>query len=673
MVSIPVPRIAFFGLVTLSLGGLAGCQTAAPVGAPAPAATTTATVAEATATFRSDLQDARQRAWQTALDIARVYRQVPAAQCPGLAGLARDLEDTRLRITGPWGAQLDQLDSAVLITRNPNFWRASMELSPSDGSLLLLQAVVHAAAGEIWMANRVLMATTQLLPIDARTRPLYLAHTYGMGAIILDSIEGIDERTNRAAPAEVDRVYREALATWPGNALVLTAMIELRARRAVQESPSRRTTGARLDDAVRAAALGLAAAEIDRLHRIDPISAAPYRGDAGAREAGQRLLAQWQRLSDRAVVLGHKEVAELVSDLERAEAPELALVLQRLLVVARGFASPGDAVTWRRILPQVLPPAEAQALLDDWAEGRIVTIALSGLAPGEDEWTGDPATNPLLRQQLDRELGERDFRVEMLRQQPTALATALRERGEVHHRAGRLEAALADFAEAEVAGGGNPWLGIARAGVLADLQRDAEATAELARARQHEGARAEADFDLAVLHFARGRYAEARVLFRAEARRVPAVGWPSILADLSARRDGESERRLLVHSRELAPPGSWLARCLSFALGQLTEEELLRRAREGADMTIAGQLSEAHFLIAQVRLAQGDTVNGIRHLEGCVGAGMSNMIEYRLARQELRRLVPEPAAPADAKPAEPAKPRDPAETPAGSSWGASPV
>lgn len=616
---------------------LGGCATVAPTSPPA-----SPSVAAVPDSFREDLWDARLRAWQTVLDLTRVYAQIPAGQCPGVSALVKDIDAARRRIATADGPQLDELDVDALVTHNLHFWRASLEIAPTDGSLLLLQAMLFASAGEVWRANRVLMATTQLLPIDARTRPLYLAHTYGLGALILDSIAGIDARTAGADVKDVEAVYLDALRVWPENALVLSALIELRARAAMNGSgtDARRAT-TEIEAQRRAESLAASLPEIERLHAIDPINAAAFRGDAAARVAGQKLLANWQRLSDRGVALGHKEISEIVAELEKAEAPELALILQRLLVVSRGFASPGDAITWRRLLPQLLDPAAADELLTLWSEGGINTVALSGPDPAELEWTGDAAANPILRHQLDRELGERNFRIDMLRNQPVALAQAYRERGQLHSRAGRHEAALADFDAAARLQSRDPLLGLARASVLVDLQRDAEAEAAFKVLLGAKPGRERAELELGVFRFGQGRYEEARGHFRSEARRDSSAGWPAVFADLAARRAGGSERRLVARSLEDAAPDSWLAHCLWYLQGGINEENLLRRAREGGELTVAAQLSEAYFLLAQVSLAAGDRSSAIAHLESCISTGMTGRTEFRLARLELRRLAPE--------------------------------
>lgn len=635
-------------LAGLTFGGCATVKSPAPGAAASPAPPPPSAGAEAAAaSFHPDLRDARARAWQTALDIARVYALIPEAQCPGIAALVRDIEEARRRVSAAGSAQLDELDADALVTRNPNFWRASLEIAPTDGSLLLLHAMLLASAGEVWRANRILMATTQLLPIDARSRPLYLSHTYGLGAIILDSVEGLDARTAGVDAARVESIYREALAAWPGNVLVLSALVELQER-----------TAAGRDDAQAAPT-----PDVERLFALDPINAAPYRGDAEARQHGRKLVAQWQRLGNRSLAFGHKDIGEMIAELERAEAHELALVLQRLLVVTRGFASPGDTMAWRRLLPRLIGEPAAEAIMTDWAEGSINTVALTGSDPDAGEWPGDPAANPILRFQLERELGERTFRIEMLRAQPGARAQAYRERGLLRSQAGLFPGALADFEAAIELAGREPSLLLGQAAVHAALQRDAEAEALFAELAAGRESRQLAAVELGAFRYGQGRFAEARTSFRDEARRRPESGWPAILADLAARRTGGAERRLVARSLARLPAGSWLAYCLRFVQGETGADELLRRAREGGELEVAGQLSEAYFLLAQTELAAGNEAGGIAHLESCIGAGMANMIEFRLARLELRRLAPEREARLREPPAEPGSRRAPPAAP----------
>lgn len=612
-----------------------GCASVAPAPAPAISAERRAEM------FRADLSEARLRSWRTVLDIADAYGKIPADHCPGIAAFLRDLAVARRLVeVAPGRTELDRLDIGTLVTRNPNFWRASLEIAPNDGSFLLLHATLLAAGGEIWRANRVLMATTQLLPLEPRTRPLFLAHVYGLGALIMDSVAGIDERAKGLDLEATADLYRQGLAVWPRNGLLLGGLLDLAMQKRLARE-GRREIGDEARDALLGEVVASLPDVVNRLHAVDPVAAAGFRGDADARRHGRDLQRQWSVLTDSDLTLGYKEVAELAAALEKAEAHELALVLQRLLVVSRGFATPGDFVVWRRLLPLVVGEETAVPLLAAWERGEINSVAISGLAGGENDWAGDPAINAMLRQQIEREIAERSFRIEMLAGQTLLQANAYRERGIFHGRAGMHEAALADLEAAAKLIGSSPLLAVDRAVVMAGMGRDEEADQLLADVSKKPADRPLATLELGVLRFGQGRHREARDLFRQEARREPASGYPALLAELAARRLGESESRLVERSRRSVPAQAWVAACLGFVEGVLSADEFYGRAREGGDLRVAEQLSEAHFVVAQVELAAGNLDRGIQALEACISTGMSGMIEYRLARRELQRLAPE--------------------------------
>lgn len=621
-------RLLFF--ITIGSWFLSGCTS------PSARLTWAEPAAES---FRQDLQGARLRAWQTALEITAAFAAVPAEDCPGIAALVADIQTARARVEAGGTPDLSLLDVDALVTRNPHFWRASLEVAPSDGSILLLHATLLASGGELWRANRILMATTQLLPLEAGTRPLYLMHAYNFGAVIMASVDGLDQRAARAGPARAERVYEDALAVWPRNVLALSGLLELKLRRQIgDESAGERSPGR---EAAVDAAVATLQPEIRRMVALDPLTASGYRGDPTLREQGRDLIGLWLRLSDSRSALGYKEVGELASALEQGEAHELAMVMQRLLVATRGFSSPSDFMTWRRVLPRLVGAEAAGTLMAAWERGDVRAIALTRLNAAETHWEGDPAINDILRRQVERELAERTFRIGVMRDQPAARAQAYRERGVLHRQAGLFDEALADFSEAMKLMGRQPALLVDQAAVLGTLQRDAEAEAILAELTARVETRGIAAIEFGVLRYGQGRFADARLNFERQATALPAEGYSAIMAELAARRTGSHATSLIELSRRNVIPGSWVDHCLRFLQGEFSAQQLLSRARQGGNLRVAEQLSEAYFILAQTELAQGNTGRGLELLEACIGTGMSGMVEFRLARLELRRLAPD--------------------------------
>lgn len=69
--------------------------------------------------------------WHAALQWVGVFGAAPEDRLPGLYRFSADLRAADKRV-GADGAGIDRLDAGVLIDRNPNFWRAWLEVGPTD-------------------------------------------------------------------------------------------------------------------------------------------------------------------------------------------------------------------------------------------------------------------------------------------------------------------------------------------------------------------------------------------------------------------------------------------------------------------------------------------------------------------------------------------------------------
>lgn len=623
-------------LVVVLLGsGLWGCST---VVKPTPSSAKTE-AEEARAAFPQRLLEARLRAWQTALEIVEAYEHIPADQCQGVAALTRDIRETEKLLGTPVAEHLDRIDANRLVTNNPNFWRAALEISPNDGSLLLLQATLLASAGEIWRANRILIATTQLLPIPHAIRPYYLAHSYGLGSVILLSVRSTEYPTADKNQQTLIHLFEEGLKFWPKNAVLLSELIDTRIRSRV--AAARGLTREQMPALIEAA-LVECRENINQLYLLDPISAASYRGDPAARKKGRELRALWSRLADNDTVLAYKEIGELAQALEAADAPELALVLYRIQVVARGFPGPSDAAAWRRVLPKLIGPGATDALFAAADRGEINVVELNqGLSPGVEQWKGDPAIHPLVLQQVQREIADLTFQIELLKGNPDVEALALRQRGIQHSRAGLYELALEDLHAAMKLIGRQPVLLLDEAIVYAATGHDVEAESLLNEAEKNASGRTLASRERGLFRFGQGRFAEARDALRADVNRDAKASYSAIMAELAARRLGQSEGNMIGRARQEARPGSWPDLCLGFLSGKVSEDVLIREAQQGDSLEVAQKFCEAYFILAQVALAAGNQAKGLDYLESCIETGITGYVEFRLARIELKRLSPE--------------------------------
>ncbi len=590
--------------------------------------------------LRVDIQEYRETAWRTALQVAAVYDHVSAESCPGLASFVRDLRGVQREVEADGALDLGRIDFPRLVTNNPHFWRANLEVSPSDGTFLLLHGTLLGAAGQIWKANRIVVATTQLLPMDTQVRALFLAHSYGLAALILQAQEIAQAQLGRD-PLNAERVEQRAiqgLRTWPENAVLLAHAIERRA--AANRSWFRRSAAAsdakwdKISDP-----------ELRRLielfHALDPVGAARYRGDSAAREQGRRLNALWARMAAKDEVLDHKQIGDLVAGLERAGASDLALLLQRLQIATRGFASPQDAAGFKRMIPALVVPQAAEALLAALDRGEINAVEVLG---GRDalRWRGDPSTNPLIAQQIEREIADCTFQISLLRGNPAAQAIAYRRRGVQQSRGGFYDEALVDFDIAIRLSGRKPTLLADQAAIYGTLGRDADAEAIFEELARSEDGRSQALHSFGLFRFGQGRFDEARSALLEEVKRSQHRNvYAAILAELAARRLGQTEKPLLQRVRNVVSEEAWARHCLDFLLGGLSEEQLRLKASEGGELAIAQKTCEVSFIFAQLALAEGQSGKGMGLLESCIETGMTGFAEFALARLELQRVAPE--------------------------------
>ncbi len=602
-----------------------------------PTEPTRATAVAAQENLSSRISEVRSGAWHTAIEITDVYEKISPERCPGIAALVVDIRAAQRRVGEGPSFDLSRFDVDRVVTHNPNFWRAALEVSPSDGSFSLLHATLLASAGEIWRAYRVLCATTQLLPISAEARPYYLAHLYGLGSLMATaSRTGEIPTSDFAAVSQLER----GLAAWPKNAVLLHELVDLRMRLVLAEGMKLKkgNQGGRGFSEVQSNIKSYHA-ELERLFALDPIRAAPFRGNPSQRADAQRLNAQWAKMTDADNVLGYKEVRELGDLLESADIPDLALVLRRIEVVARGFPGPSDLAAWRRLLPKLIGAQATDALFSAVDRGDINVVDLDqNDPPSMEDWKGDPAIHPLVLQQVQREIGDLSFRIKVLTGNSPQQADSLQQRALLESRAGLYEAALSDVEKAISLVGRKPDLLLDEVGMYSALGYTERAEALLREVESTADGRRLALRERGLLRFGQGRYSEALEALRDDAKKDPRAIYSALIAELAARRVGGTQKELLQVANRQIPSGSWPDTCLAFLIGKISDEQLLIEAQRGDSLEIAQRLCEAYFILGETALASGERSKAIDLLESCIGTGITGYVEFRLARQELRRL-----------------------------------
>jgi len=144
----------------------------------------------------------------------------------------------------------------------------------------------------------------------------------------------------------------------------------------------------------------------------------------------------------------------------------------------------------------------------------------------------------------------------------------------------------------------------------------------------------------AVSLFGAGDFRRALQQYKVYFKAVPEDAYMPIMADLSARRIGGREEKLLRDNIVRFAGNAWLHAGMRYLLGEITDDQLIAVAREGTVFDIIQHECEGWFWIAQVRLAAGDKSGGVLALRRCVSTGFTAFIEYEIAKVQLQRLEP---------------------------------
>lgn len=221
---------------------------------------------------------------------------------------------------------------------------------------------------------------------------------------------------------------------------------------------------------------------------------------------------------------------------------------------------------------------------------------------------------------------------------PTAFALGFR--GNAHRNAGRPESAVADYNAVLAMEPGNPMALNNRANAFRDLGRIDSSLADL------EAAVAAAPFHpLPALNLGWTRYvygrgdaaAEARAFLERNNWRHPASAYFVVLEALAHRRAGRARaaRRALEEADSAVPApvkAAWPWPVVLYLRGGITGQDLLAAAG-----TEARRL-EARAYLGLALAASGKRTEALDHLRWVVEHGNPSLLEYDVARAEVRRL-----------------------------------
>ena len=584
-----------------------------------------------------------------AISIAVMYADFPNTRATGLRAFGQQLLG-ELKKPGPG------FDFPGLISHNPAFWAAERELAPTDVSLPYLIAMLEILGRDYAMAARTMALAQATLPMPTIIRRQYSrpeAMMLYLDSLLLTGIPAA-ERMQTAEQCESSiALLRERIARWSNRPGLLRALIELEVRRVELLTAEGEQLGL-MNERV-AERLNLTAADLAFARASDPILLAGF--DATIRDWLNRatLAQQWSRW----IQFGNPATVPEVEASVRAYAADgradLAWLAWRHQLALQGLVSKDEQSRWKTWCRQLLDPASAAYVIATNAANPLASGLSLTLQPGDfsEAWSGDQNIHPLLAVKYERRIAMID----------TMLAVA--PPGTSFEGSYRLN----------------------RAGQLADIDAVEPARRELRRVREiiHDSEKVGVSRELKVMDVVRslecrlldteGHFAESETLYQTVLSNPRFKGWQTnyqahlyiagdiakaheqyrdyalehpddtyraIMADLTARRLGRRETEILETARKHIRAETWPADGVKYLLGELDEERLLASARQGTQFEIIDHQCEAYFWLGQVALAEGRRDDAIRWLSRCVGTGFVSHREYKIARAELHRLVPQP-------------------------------
>lgn len=577
-------------------------------------------------------REVQQQAWKTVEKLTAELSTLNADKYPGTAALVADLQDAASQVDAGTGGTFSALQPAVLITHNPHYWRAMLELEASDSTLPVLEAMVAASAGEIEQAADVLrLVRAGPLMDEALDQPAALQeHTVEAWRLQTPGIDILG--TYGRPPDQRWEPLKRLQATYPDSAAVALEVLKMRCDLAGIEMTAEGEGQHMRDKIIAAEPQAMAVVEAHR-----PLWAAILRATGEAGDAARRVADMLTPDANATLNFSTDDLAQLVSDLDRIGAPEWALRALRLQIGQRGELTQADVAAWRQLLPQLISPELANAMLDDVEVGKIKPVVLHPSDP-EPESAGAWPVDPVVAGHYER---NRRLGAAILRDGAPVPAEERSARmlvAESQILLGQTAAAAETLARAD--GPGQEPLPVARARLSLALEiGDPGAAAKAAEdVRALDRKLTGSHFSVATADVLTGHFkAAADALETGLNNKFAAVehrAYSAFHAYGMAQLAGETRTKLIAQALALVKPEDWVARLLAAENGNVSREQLLAEAAEGRDYVTRGRRCEAYFALA---FAPGQTASGRRaDLEACVETGMIGYVEYGLARAWLQ-------------------------------------
>ena len=600
-----------FGLAAVLLA--AGCMTINPN-------------ADFVAATAGEVQD---QAWENVQALTNELAQLDTRAHPGIAALVRDLRDAAARVDAGLGGSYEMLDPAKLITENPHYWQALLEMEPGDTTLPVLEGMVLAAAGQIEGAGDVLelVRAGPLLDDELGDRVAAQMRVIDAWALTPPGIELLQARG--LPPEERWAPVKRIEAMYPESATAALAVLQMRVDLAGIE-----LTAAGEEERMRDKILAVEPRAMEVLEKQRPLRAAIIKANGEAGDAARRIDRMLEVDPAELLNLTAADWEQLMADFDRIGLRDWAVRAVRMRAAESGGFRDSDLTALRQLLPQVLSEDTANRLLDALAAGALAQAQLHAPRP-DPTGTPDLPVSAVHGGIVALQQRQAEVILQNMEGEPTTLVQkgAMLARAESARMLGDLELADRALGEAAVLSGVESEVGRERLR-LAMTRGDPAAVIAAREDLERLDRRLRATFyTVGNAYIFTGDWLAASDAFARGYKNVSLPtdrrAYAAIYAYCAAVLEGERREELLEKAIALYADESsdeWVVRLAKALQGEIGRDQLLIEADEGRESVVLGQRCEALFVLA---FAPGQTAAGRRaDLIASRELGVANFIEY---------------------------------------------
>jgi tetratricopeptide (TPR) repeat protein len=261
----------------------------------------------------------------------------------------------------------------ALVKRNGNFWQAAFEIAPGDPAVFLIHAGLLLTAGEATRAWQVLTLAKQRPGIPKQVLTgLELLRTNAAAVIQEGQVRvniGI-QRFDGGDRKEALRLYREAVAEWPQNALAhyeigFTLFVE---EEVASGRPVPKLGTVKVNEEIKSHFSAETVRRFALARQHNPLEFMAYQGGDHAvidrlLPLVNKVLPTWKKIMEADKTLEDAVLSEFSAACQEAGLDDMALASRQLLAARRNRYMPEDLAFLRTSLERLAPGPQVEAIM----------------------------------------------------------------------------------------------------------------------------------------------------------------------------------------------------------------------------------------------------------------------------------------------------------------------